>query len=228
MRTVLVVDDDERLRELLSEYLGARGYEVETRPTAQSGLERVRAGQIDLVILDLTLPDKDGLEVCREIRKTTSVPILMLTARGDETDRIVGLELGADDYLPKPFNPRELLARMQAILRRTEVAGNDPETLAAGQLRVDLDRREARLEERLLDLTTTEFEILRTLLAHAGRVVPRDRLMSLARGDDFAAFDRSVDVHISHLRRKLGDDPKEPRFIKTVRGVGYVMPRDPR
>jgi DNA-binding response OmpR family regulator len=224
----LVVDDDARLRELLAEYLGARGYAVETREDAQSGLDRVRQGQVDLVILDLTLPDKDGLEVCRDIRKTSSVPIVMLTARGDETDRIVGLELGADDYLPKPFNPRELLARVQAVLRRTEIAASDPEVLIAGDLRLDLDRREARLHESVLDLTTTEFEILRTLVAQAGRVVPRERLMSMSRGDEFAAFDRSVDVHISHLRRKLGDDPKEPVYIKTVRGVGYVMPRDPR
>lgn len=227
VRTILVVDDDARLRELLAEYLGSRGYTVETRDRGTSGLERIARGQVDLVILDLTLPDQDGLEVCREIRRHSAVPIIMLTARGDETDRIVGLELGADDYLPKPFNPRELLARVQAVLRRAESTPEETDALIAGSLRVDLGRREVRLGERLLELTTTEFEILRTLVAHAGRVVPRERLMALARGDEFAAFDRSVDVHISHLRKKLEDDSKVPRLIKTVRGVGYVMPRDP-
>lgn len=228
MRTILVVDDDERLRGLLAEYLGARGYSVETAVDGQRGLDRIKVGQVDLVILDLTLPDLDGLEVCREIRRSSRVPIIMLTARGDETDRIVGLELGADDYLPKPFNPRELLARIQAVLRRAEAGPSDAEVLIAGDLRIDLDRREAHLSERRLELTTTEFEILRTLVANAGRVVPRERLMALARGDEFASFERSVDVHVSHLRRKLGDDPKDPRLIKTVRGVGYVMPREPK
>lgn len=231
MRTLLVVDDDERLRGLLAEYLGERGFRVETAPDGEAGLTRVRAGGIDLVVLDVMLPGKDGFEICREIRAVSRVPVLMLTARGDETDRIVGLELGADDYLSKPFNPRELLARVQAILRRAEAtaaaaaAPPEPGIVRAGPVRIDLDRRNAFLGDAPIELTTTEFEILRTLVMNAGRVIPREKLMGMARGEEWAAFERSVDVHISHLRRKLGDDPKTPTLIKTVRGIGYTMPR---
>ncbi len=226
MRTLLVVDDDARLRGLLAEYLGGRGYAVETAASGQEALDRLRSGGIDLCILDVMMPGMDGFEVCRRIRASSDLPVIMLTARGDDTDRIVGLELGADDYLPKPFNPRELLARIQAVLRRAaRPAGDPPAVLHAGPLRVDVDRREVRLDGRLVELTTTEFEILRVLVAHAGRVIPRERLMALARGEEWAAFERSVDVHVSHLRRKLGDDPRRPRLIKTVRGVGYTVPR---
>jgi two-component system OmpR family response regulator len=227
MRKLLVIDDDERLRALLAEYLGARGLEVKTAPDGASGLERLRAEAFDLVILDVMMPGMDGFDVCRELRRTSKVPVIMLTARGDELDRIVGLELGADDYLPKPFNPRELLARVQAVLRRSEASQPGTALLRAGPLAVDPDRREATLDGRALEFTTTEFEILRTLVAHAGRVIPRERLMELARGQDFAAFERAVDVHVSHIRRKLGDDPRQPRFVKTVRGVGYTIPREP-
>ncbi len=226
-RTLLVVDDDERLRDLLSEYLTGRGHAVVTAPDGRTGLERLRGGGIDLVVLDVVMPDLDGFEVCRRIRSFSQVPVIMLTARGDELDRIVGLEIGADDYLPKPFNPRELLARIQAVLRRSEATPDPGAPLRAGPLTVDVDRRLAVLEGESLQLTTTEFEILRTLVANAGRVIPRERLMELARGEEWAAFERSVDVHVSHLRRKLGDDPRQPVFIKTVRGVGYTMPRDP-
>ena len=150
----------------------------------------------------------------------------MLTARGEDTDRIVGLELGADDYLPKPFNPRELLARIKAVLRRTARAqSDDAEVFEASGVRVDAARREARIDGQPVVLTTTEFDILRVLVAAAGRVIPRERLMELARGEEWAAYERSVDVHVSHLRRKLGDDPRQPRRIKTVRGVGYMVPR---
>lgn len=228
MRTLLVIDDDERLRSLVAEYLGNRDFEVLTAEDGSRGLEVLAGrGDIALVILDIMMPGMDGLEVCREIRKSSSVPVIMLTARGDETDRIVGLELGADDYLPKPFNPRELLARIQAVLRRV---GSDPETttvLRAGPLEVDPDRRSVILHGEPVEMTTTEFEILRTLVAQAGRVIPRERLMELARGAEYASFDRSVDVHVSHIRRKLGDDPRRPTFVKTVRGVGYTIPRDP-
>jgi two-component system OmpR family response regulator len=227
MRKLLVIDDDERLRALLAEYLGARGLEVKTAPDGASGLDSLRAEAFDLVILDVMMPGMDGFDVCRELRRTSKVPVIMLTARGDELDRIVGLELGADDYLPKPFNPRELLARVQAVLRRIEAREPGTALLRAGPLAVDPDRREATLDGRALELTTTEFEILRTLVAHAGRVIPRERLMELARGQDFAAFERAVDVHVSHIRRKLGDDPRQPRFVKTVRGVGYTIPREP-
>ncbi len=226
-RTLLVIDDDERLRTLLAEYLGGRGYTVLTAEGGAVGLARLRSGGVDLVILDVMMPDLDGFEVCRRLRSFSKVPVIMLTARGDELDRIVGLEIGADDYMPKPFNPRELLARVQAVLRRTEASPQVDGTLRAGPLTVDVDRRIVTLHGDGLTLTTTEFEILRTLVANAGRVIPRERLMELARGEEWAAFDRSVDVHISHLRRKLGDDSRQPIFIKTVRGVGYTMPRDP-
>ena len=224
---VLVVDDDERLRSLLAEYLGTRGFEVDTAEDGVAGLEAVRARAPDLVVLDVMMPGKDGFEVVRELRAFSRVPVVMLTARGDELDRIVGLELGADDYLAKPFNPRELLARIQAVLRRARPAVVEDEPLRAGPLVVDPDRRVATLDGESLDLTTTEFDILRALVANAGRVIPRERLMETARGEAWAAFERSADVHISHLRKKLGDDPREPRFIKTVRGVGYTIPRNP-
>lgn len=226
-RTVLVVDDDARLRELLIEYLGSRGFDVRAEPDGPRGLEALARASVDLVVLDVMMPGMDGFEVVKEIRRTSSVPVIMLTARGDEMDRIVGLEIGADDYLGKPFNPRELLARMQAVLRRTSAEPDEAARLVAGGLVVDPDRREVTVDGEAVALTTTEFEILRTLVASAGRVIPRERLMELARGEDFASFDRSVDVHISHIRKKLGDDPKTPRFVKTVRGVGYTVPRDP-
>jgi DNA-binding response OmpR family regulator len=227
-RRLLVVDDDERLRTLLAEYLGGRNFEVDVAPTGEDGLAKLGAAEFDLVILDLMLPGADGLEVCRQIRATSSIPIVMLTARGEDMDRIVGLELGADDYLPKPFNPRELLARVQAVLRRTAAADVEgPALLRAGPLALDPSRRIAWLEDSELDLTSTEFDLLRTLVASAGRVVPRERLMEEARGTEFASFERSVDVHVSHIRKKLGDDPKRPRLIKTVRGVGYFVPKEP-
>lgn len=227
-RTILVVDDDARLRELLEEYLGGRGYAVRTADGGQAALETARSETIDLVVLDVMMPGMDGFETLKALRRFSSTPVIMLTARGDEMDRIVGLEIGADDYMPKPFNPRELLARMQAVLRRTEGTQQASETrLSAGPLHIDIDRRSASLDGQPIELTTTEFELLKTLVANAGRVIPRERLMELARGEDFAAFDRSVDVHVSHIRKKLGDDGKRPRFVKTVRGIGYTMPRDP-
>lgn len=225
MQRLLVVDDDQRIRALLVEYLSTRGYAVEAAGDGESGLSRLRAGGVDLLILDVMLPGKDGFQVCRELRAFSAVPVIMLTARGDDFDRIVGLELGADDYLAKPFNPRELLARVQAVLRRARAEPAPGEALRAGPVTVDPDRREVRVRGRRVELTTTEFEILRTLVANAGRVIPRERLMELARGEDFAAFERSVDVHVSHLRRKLGDDSRQPELIKTVRGVGYTVPR---
>jgi DNA-binding response OmpR family regulator len=227
---LLVVDDDQRLRELLAEYLGGRGYQVSTSSDGETAIERLRGGGIDLVVLDVMLPGKDGFAVCRELRAFSSVPVIMLTARGDELDRIVGLEIGADDYLGKPFNPRELLARVQAVLRRlgpgAAGASAVSSVVRAGKVMVDPDRRVAALGEQPIELTTTEFDILRILVANAGRVIPRERLMELARGSEWAAYERSVDVHISHLRRKLGDDPRTPTLIKTVRGVGYIMAKE--
>lgn len=226
MQTVLVIDDDPGLAGLLGEFLGSRGLAVRTAPDGPSGLEHVRAGGIDLVVLDVMMPGMDGFEVLGALRRISRLPVIMLTARGDDTDRIVGLELGADDYLAKPFNPRELLARIRAVLRRTAASPDEQASLLAAGIRVEVARREASLDGQALVLTTTEFDILRTLVAAAGRVVPRERLMEFARGKEWAAYDRSVDVHVSHLRRKLGDDPRRPRRIKTVRGVGYMVPRD--
>ncbi|MBK8010350.1 MAG: response regulator transcription factor [Deltaproteobacteria bacterium] len=227
MRSVLVVDDDERLRSLVAEYLESRGFEVISVPDGEQAIERMRTAPADLVVLDVMLPGKDGFEVCREVRKFSAAPIIMLTARGDETDRIVGLEIGADDYLPKPFNPRELLARINAILRRSIATEPARDPFSAGPIAIDPDRRLATLRGEKIDLTTTEFEILRTLVANAGRVIGRERLMELARGEEFASFDRSIDVHISHIRRKLGDDPRQPTFVITVRGIGYTVPKEP-
>ncbi|RME22186.1 MAG: DNA-binding response regulator [Deltaproteobacteria bacterium] len=227
MHTVLVIDDDPGLSELLVEYLGGRGFAVERAGDGPAGLDRLGRGGIDIVVLDVMMPGMDGFEVLTAIRRspaTAHLPVVMLTARGDDTDRIVGLEMGADDYLPKPFNPRELLARIRAVLRRAEgPAPTDPVLHAAG-IEVDPARREVRVDGRPVELTTTEFDILRVLVAAAGRVVPRDRLMEQARGEEWAAFERSVDVHVSHLRRKLGDDPRRPTLIKTIRGVGYMVP----
>lgn len=222
MPTLLVVDDDPRLSHLLQEYLSTRGHEVLLAADGEAGLTRLRAGGVDLVVLDIMMPGKDGLQVCREIRTFSQVPVIMLTARGDETDRIVGLELGADDYLAKPFNPRELQARITAVLRRSR-GPEATDVIRGAGVRMDVERREVEVDGQPVDLTTTEFEILRVLLASAGRVVPRERLMELARGTEWAAFERSVDVHVSHLRRKLGDDPRSPQRIKTIRGVGYLL-----
>lgn len=226
MHTILVIDDDPDLAALLAEYLGGRGYRVETAPDGAAGLQRLRGAGVDLVVLDVMMPGLDGFEVLREVRKASALPVIMLTARGEDLDRIVGLELGADDYLSKPFNPRELLARIKSVLRRTTASPEADQALVASGIRVDPARREASIDGVALELTTTEFDLLRVLVASAGRVIPRERLMELARGEAYASFDRSVDVHVSHLRRKLGDDPRKPRFIKTVRGVGYLVPRD--
>ncbi len=231
MQTLLVIDDDKGISSLLVEYLGSRGFAVESASSGMDGLERLARGGIDLVVLDVMMPGMDGFETCRAIRRgdrgTARVPIVMLTARGDDFDRIVGLELGADDYLPKPFNPRELLARIQAVLRRARPDDHNPDPiLEAAGIRMDPARRECSIRGTPVDLTTTEFDLLHALVAAAGRVIPRESLMAAARGEEYASFDRSVDVHVSHLRRKLGDDPRKPRLIKTIRGVGYLVPRD--
>ncbi len=227
-RTILVIDDDTRLRDLLAEYLDSRGYAVRTAEGGEPGLEIIRSETIDLVVLDVMMPGMDGFEVLKALRRFSSTPVIMLTARGDEMDRIVGLEIGADDYMPKPFNPRELLARMQAVLRRSSPdSAQVSSKLLVGPLSIDVDRRSVTLHGETIEMTTTEFEVLKTLVANAGRVIPRERLMELARGEEFAAFERSVDVHISHIRKKLGDDGKRPRFVKTVRGIGYTVPMAP-
>ncbi len=223
---LLIIDDDARLAAMLSDYLSAAGFVVERRLSGLDGLAALESGAFDAVILDVMLPDIDGFEVCRRIRARAQTPILMLTARGEDTDRIVGLEIGADDYLPKPFNPRELQARIRAILRRGRVAAGAPDAiLRFGRLQIDRESRMVRVdgEERLL--TSYQFDLLVALAESAGRVLGRERLMDLVKGAELEAFDRSIDVHISRIRSAIEDDPKHPRRIITVRGAGYVFAR---
>jgi DNA-binding response OmpR family regulator len=222
---VLIIDDDERLNTLLTEYLSRFGYSVRSAKHPEAGLRAMRADPPDLLILDVMLPEMDGLAVCRKVRETSRVPIIMLTARGDVADRIVGLELGADDYLPKPFEPRELVARIQAVLRRGSQDAID--IVRVGSVEVNFTTRLARVAGRELSLTTAEFELLGFLARNPGRVLSRERIMEGTHGINWAAFDRSIDVLISRLRQKLGDDPRQPAFIRTVRGVGYSFVGSP-
>ncbi|MGA2777230.1 MAG: response regulator [Steroidobacteraceae bacterium] len=221
---ILLVEDDPRLADMLLEYLGQAGFEVSVAALGASALERLSGTVFDAVVLDLMLPDMDGLQVCRQLRATNDVPVLMLTARGDAVDRIVGLELGADDYLPKPFEPRELLARLRAILRR-RAPGAPPgeKTLRFGRLEIDTAARAVRLDGARCELTNHQFELLVTLAKHAGRVLSREALMDLMKGEEFDSFDRSIDVHISRIRAAIEDNPKKPRRIITVRAAGYVF-----
>jgi two-component system, OmpR family, phosphate regulon response regulator OmpR len=222
---ILVIDDDQRLCAMLRSYLEGQGLEVVARHTAGAGLEALGREAPDAVVLDVMLPDFDGFEACRRIRASSELPVLMLTARGDETDRVVGLELGADDYLPKPFSPRELLARLRAITRRNRAVPRDPELLRFGALEIDLAAREVRLSGQPRVLTSHQLEILMVLARSAGRVLSREQIMDAVRGEALEAFDRSIDVHISRIRAAIEDDPKQPRRIVTVRGVGYVFTR---
>lgn len=220
MGHLLIIDDDEDLNRLLAQYLERFGHKLTAAATAAAGLRELRRRRPELLILDVMLPDKDGLTLCKEIRGEHDVPILMLTARGEVADRVVGLELGADDYLAKPFEPRELVARIDSILRR--VRGRDErQTLASGGLVLDLAARAVTLEGRGVELTTMELELLRVLMQSRGRVLTRDRLLTELRGLDADVYDRSVDMLVSRLRQKLGDDARTPRFIKTVWGAGY-------
>jgi two-component system OmpR family response regulator len=222
----LLIDDDLRLAELLGEYFGQHGVEIVHAANGLKGLARVEQEVFDVVLLDLTMPGLDGLEVCQRIRKRShQLPIVMLTARGDETDRVVGLELGADDYLPKPFSPRELLARIRAVLRRSAPA-TQSERVRVGDIEIDVSMREASVAGQPVALTALELDLLLALARRAGRVVPRDALFQLAGRSDTVVSDRAVDVHISHLRSKLGDDSRAQKRIRTVRGVGYVLVKD--
>src|SRR3954470_3355365 len=221
---ILLIEDDRQLTDMLTEYLHPLGMRVTAADTAAEGLRLVERDAFDALVLDLMLPDGDGFDVCRTVRSRSDIPILMLTARGDELDRIVGLELGADDYLPKPFNPRELLARLRAILRRRTVpAAARSRTLRFGRLEIDRDARAVRVDGEPRALTGYQFDLLNTLAAHAGRVMSRDALMEKVKGENLEAFDRSLDVHISRIRAAIEDDPKHPRRIITVRGAGYVF-----
>ena len=219
---VLVVDDDEELNALLREFLVRYGLAVLTASHPDDAFRLLKAEAPDILVLDVMLPAMDGFTICRKVRETSHVPIIMLTARGDVADRVLGLELGADDYLPKPFEPRELVARIQAVLRRGS-ASLPGERLRAGRLELDLEARTAALDGRLVELTTTEFELLALLVRQRGRALTRERILDEIHGLEGDAFDRSIDVAISRLRRKLGDDPKSPTFIKTLWGRGYCF-----
>ncbi len=230
---VLIIDDDKKLCRLVKDYLEPMGYDVDAAHTGSHGLEKVLAGDFNVVILDVMMPEMDGFEVLKRLRKESDIPVLMLTARGDETDRIVGLEMGADDYLPKTFSTRELLARLRAVTRRSFKSGPHPGPTAMDQalilenLQISPTSRTARLGADILNLTPIEFDLLMCLAKAAGRVLTRDQLLDAVSGRSYDVFDRSVDVHISSLRRKLGDDSRNPRFIKTVRSAGYMF-IDPR
>jgi DNA-binding response OmpR family regulator len=219
---ILLIEDDARLAEMVRDYLGEAGFRVARAASGGSGLAMHSREAFDAIVLDLMLPDMDGLEVCRQVRARAATPILMLTARGDAMDRVIGLEMGADDYLPKPFEPRELLARLKAILRRGTAPQKD-EVLRFGQLEIDRAAREVRLNGEARPLTSYQFGLLLALAEHAGRVMSRDVLMDLLRAAPLEAFDRSIDVHISRIRAAIEDDPKKPRRVITVRGAGYVF-----
>jgi DNA-binding response OmpR family regulator len=225
---ILMIDDDSRLAGMVSDYLGGAGFRLTLAGTAREGEAILKRESFDAVILDLMLPDADGLDLCRRLRRLSDVPILMLTARGEPMDRVVGLEIGADDYLAKPFEPRELQARLRAILRRKGGAGAPKaEILRFGRLEIDKGARVVRLDGEERTITSHQFAILLVLAERAGRVLSRDALMDLLKGEKLEAFDRSVDVHISRIRAAIEDDPKNPRRILTVRGAGYVFARDP-
>ncbi|MGE0789204.1 MAG: response regulator transcription factor [Sandaracinaceae bacterium] len=221
----LLIDDDVRLGDLLSSYLTDHDVVIESARDGQGGIDALSRGTFDVILLDVMMPGMDGLEVLRRVRTKSRIPVIMLTARGDEADRVVGLELGADDYVAKPFSPRELLARIRAVLRRTQPEATS-ERIAIGGVEVDVSARSARVAGEEIELTGLELDILIALMRRAGRVVPREALLSEAGREDVVVSERTVDVHISHLRKKLGDDPRSPSRIRTVRGVGYVFVRD--
>jgi two-component system, OmpR family, phosphate regulon response regulator OmpR len=219
---ILLIEDDLRLAAMVSDYLGEAGFRVTHAANGESGLALHQRIAFDAIVLDLMLPDMDGLEVCRRVRAQADTSILMLTARGDAMDRVVGLEMGADDYLPKPFEPRELLARLRAILRRHR-GGAQRDILRFGMLEIDRGAREVRLGGTVRPLTSYQFALLLALAEHAGRVMSRESLMDLLKGETLEVFDRSIDVHISRIRAAIEADPKKPRRVITVRGAGYVF-----
>ncbi len=223
---ILMIDDDLRLSAMVVDYLRSHGYQVSTAPSLGAGRELLARQACDALVLDLMLPDGDGLDLCRELRaspRTRSLPLLMLSARGEPTDRIVGLEIGADDYLPKPFEPRELLARVRALLRRSTASQADDDVWRFGRLEIDNGLRQVRVNEVACDLTSYQFDLLTVLARHPGRVLSRDQIMDSLKGHPLDAFDRSIDVHISRIRAAIEEDPKSPQRILTVRGVGYVF-----
>ena len=223
---ILVIDDDVELCKLVSRFLGSEGFKVQAVQTSNHGVERALSGDYDLVVLDVMLPGMDGFEVLRRIRAESRTPVLMLTARGDDLDRILGLEIGADDYLPKPFNPRELAARIRAILRRAKANSalqGDSAPITVGDLELNVGSRLVRLGTEVLNLTTVEFDLLEKLMNSAGRVIGREELVREVLGREFSPFDRSIDTHVCNLRRKVGSYSDGTERIKGVRGVGYLL-----
>jgi DNA-binding response OmpR family regulator len=221
MKTILVVDDEPRIVELARDYLEHAGFAVVTAADGASAVERVHRDRPDLVVLDLGLPGLDGLEVTRRLRQASNLPIVMLTARDDELDKLLGLELGADDYLTKPFSPRELVARVRAVLRRSEPVDDQADIVRAADVVLDVPRMRAELAGRAIDLTPTEFQLLVTLARRPGRIFTRSQLLDALRGISFESYERAIDTHVKNLRRKLEPDPRRPRYVLTVYGVGY-------
>lgn len=226
-QSILIIEDDHRLADMVHDYLDGNGYKVDIARNGVTGIQKQSEQQFDAIILDLMLPDIDGLEICRTIKSQSDVPIIMLTAKGDPMDRVVGLELGADDYMGKPFEPRELLARLRAVTRRgrstAHSSNSDAEILKFGRLEIDPNSMTAKLGDKPCELTSYQFNLLHIFAKSAGRVLSRDMLMDHLKGEEFEAFDRSIDVHISRIRTQIEDDPKHPKRILTIRGAGYVF-----
>jgi two-component system, OmpR family, alkaline phosphatase synthesis response regulator PhoP len=221
MTTVLVVEDEIEIARVVRDYLDNAGFEVIVVGDGGSAIASVRSAKPDLLVLDLGLPGRDGLDVAREIRRWSNTPIVMLTARGDETDRVVGLELGADDYVVKPFSPKELVARIRAVLRRTRAAERGAEILRAGEVEVDTGRMRVSVAGRTVELTPTEFQLLSTLVAEPGRVFTRGQLLDAVHGVAIESYERAIDAHVKNIRRKIEPEPGSPRYVLTVHGVGY-------
>jgi len=221
MKEILVVDDEPRIAEICRDYLQRAGFKVITAATGEDALTLARTKRPDLIVLDLRLPRMDGLDVTRALRKQSNVPIIMLTARVEESDKLIGLELGADDYLTKPFSPRELVARVRAVFRRIDIGPGQSDVIRALDVTLDVPRMQARVGRRSIDLTSTEFELLATMMRQPGRVFTRSQLLDAIRGVEVESFDRAIDAHVKNLRRKLEPDPHNPRYVLTVYGVGY-------
>jgi DNA-binding response OmpR family regulator len=221
MKTILIVDDEPRIAEIARDYLENAGFSVTTAATGADALKTIQRAPPDLIVLDLALPGMDGLDVARAVRRDSNVPIIMLTARVEESDKLVGLELGADDYITKPFSPRELVARVRAVMRRTESAAERSDVLRVGDLVLDLPRMKTTIRGRSVDLTTTEFQLLATLARHPGRVFTRAQLLDAMRGIAVESFERAIDAHVKNIRRKIEADPRRPRYVLTVYGIGY-------
>lgn len=228
MKTILVVDDEPKIAQLARDYLERAGFAVLTAGDGKSALATARAEKPDLLVLDLGLPGMDGLDVARALRKDSNVPIIMLTARGEETDKLVGLELGADDYITKPFSPKEMVARVRAVLRRFESASAGAETLRVADLTLDVPRMRVTVGDRAVEVTPTEFQLLTTLAREPGRIFTRAQLLDAVRGVAFESYERAIDAHIKNIRRKIEPDPHEPRYILMVYGVGYKFADEPR